>query len=445
VKKTKSERASEVGKLLARGASLGTIADRWSAGKPSAWEMQYRPTSACSAYERAMQDAVERGIERERRQVEAEMVQRLHDLANGPLAQSPNINQQQMYVPREMTIDIETIDPKWQPVRPGRYWIDGVMHDVRPDTRPGEFMQTPAPTPKPAPAPAATPKPSRFEQRSGNPDPQTGAYYVSRWADVPLDSLCRSDVGLWMVRRWQGFDVVKGWSQRSPGGFVHTNLADPKYANSVFRSAELEDEIAERSPGNRAGADLPVLVVARGLTPEQMTPDRFTALERNLPDRLRVAPRIGDLHAWDDLQPGCLYIDREADKTPHGIVLAATRAGFGATSGEPVADRWQWQWTLGLTTALCKTAYSWRRRTDGSAATTAKLAEVIAVDVREGEHCIETIKRWMVETSTQLPGVTIVTTPSPRKSCNGCEGTGQTYGSGGGPACPDCNGTGRAD
>lgn len=411
MKKTKSERASEVGKLMARGASLGPIADRWSAGKPSAWE---------------------------HRQVEAEMVQRLHDLANGPLAQSPNINQQQRYVPREIAIDLETIDPKWQP--PRKFWVDGVMRDVS-----GETMQTPAPTPKPAPSPAATPKPSSLAPTASNPDPQTGAYYVSRWADVPLDSLCRSDVGLWMVRRWQGFDVVKGWSQRSPGGFVHTNLADPKYANSVFRSAELEDELAGRSPGNRIGADLPVLVVARGLTPEQMTPDRFAALERGLPDRLRVKPRPGDLHAWDDLQPGCLYVDRRNDNSPHGIVLAATRVGYGATSGGPVADRWQWQWTHGNGERLCKTTYSWRARHDECGAVAAKLAEVIAVDVREGDHCVETIKRWMISTSTQLPGVTIVTTPSPRKSCNGCEGTGQTYGSGGGSACPDCNGTGRAD
>lgn len=29
-----------------------------------------------------------------------------------------------------------------------------------------------------------------------------------------------------------------------------------------------------------------------------------------------------------------------------------------------------------------------------------------------------------------------------RKPCGGCEGTGQTYGSGGGPPCPDCNGAG---
>lgn len=38
--------------------------------------------------------------------------------------------------------------------------------------------------------------------------------------------------------------------------------------------------------------------------------------------------------------------------------------------------------------------------------------------------------------------VTDLRTVAPRKSCRGCEGTGQTYGSGGGPACPDCNGTG---
>lgn len=383
-------------------------------------QYQYRPTIN-SAYERAMQDAVERGIERERRQ----MVQRLRDLVNGPLAQSPNINQQQWYVPREMTIDIETVDPKWKL------------------SAQEMFMQTPAPTPKPAPSPAAKPKPSSIAPTASNPDPQTGAYYVSRWADVPLDSLCRSDVGLWMVRRWQGFDVVKGYSQRSPGGFVHTNLADPKYANSVFRSAELEDELAGRSPGNRIGADLPVLVVAK-LTPEQMTPDRFTALERGLPDRLRVKPRPGDLHAWDDLQPGCLYIDRESDQSPHGIILAATRSGTGCDVGGPVVDRWQWQWTSGSGLEAA-THYSWRRRDDRCMAVSAKLADVIAIDVREGDHCVEAIKRWMVETGTQLPGVTIVTVPSPRKSCNGCEGTGQTYGSGGGPACPDCNGTGRAD
>ena len=422
--KPKDERASEIGKLMARGATLGGIADRWAFTPPSSWEMQYqyRPTAG-SAYERALQQSIERGIEQERRQ----MVQRLHDLANGPLAQSPNINQQQWYVPREMTIDIETVDPKWKL------------------SAQEMFMQTPAPTPKPAPSPAAKPKPSSIAPTASNPDPQTGAYYVSRWADVPLDSLCRSDVGLWMVRRWQGFDVVKGYSQRVPGEFVATGLVDPAKANSVFRSATQEDEYASKYPGQRHGADLPVLVVARGLAPKDMTPDRFTALERGLPDRLRVAPRIGDLHAWDDLQPGCLYIDRNPDGSPHGIILAATRAGFGATSGDPVADRWQWQWTQGSTEPLCKTTYSWRDRRDGTRAAYAKLAEVIAVDVREGDHCVETIKRWMVETGTQLPGVTIVTVPSPRKSCNGCEGTGQTYGSGGGPACPDCNGTGRAD
>ncbi len=420
--KPKDERASEIGKLMARGATLGTIADRWSTAFPSSWEMQYqyRPTIN-SAYERAMQDAVERGIERERRQI----VQRLRDLANGPLAQSPNINQQQWYVPREMTIDIETVDPKWKL------------------SAQEMFMQTPAPTPKPAPSPAAKPKPSSIAPTASNPDPQTGAYYVSRWADVPLDSLCRSDVGLWMVRRWQGLDVVKGYSQRSPGGFVHTNLADPKYANTVFRAAEQEDEIAKRSPGNRAGADLPVLVVAK-LTPEQMTPDRFTALERGLPDALRVKPQPGDLHAWDDLQPGCLYIDREADKSLHGIILAATRSGTGCNADDPsVVDRWQWQWTSGSGLEAA-THYSWRRRDARPLAVSAKLAEVIAVDVREGDHCVEAIKQWMVETGTQLPGVTL-TAPAPRKSCDGCEGTGQTYGSGGGPACPDCNGTGRAD
>ena len=30
-----------------------------------------------------------------------------------------------------------------------------------------------------------------------------------------------------------------------------------------------------------------------------------------------------------------------------------------------------------------------------------------------------------------------------KKPCGSCEGTGQTYGSGGGPACDDCNGTGK--
>ena len=35
-----------------------------------------------------------------------------------------------------------------------------------------------------------------------------------------------------------------------------------------------------------------------------------------------------------------------------------------------------------------------------------------------------------------------IITPTARKPCGGCEGTGQIYGSGGGPPCPYCNGTG---
>lgn len=106
-----------------------------------------------------------------------------------------------------------------------------------------------------------------------------GPYAVDSWADVPDGGLARSASGMWVVRRRDQFDVVKGYAQNRPGGFDTPRFDDPDTRpDDLYTVIEL-DELAREAKST--GSDLPAIVVDV-LAARDQTPRRMALLEQGL-------------------------------------------------------------------------------------------------------------------------------------------------------------------
>ncbi len=106
-----------------------------------------------------------------------------------------------------------------------------------------------------------------------------GPYRVLTWQDVPDGGLARSATGMWVVRRGDKFDVVKGYLQK-PGEFAAPRFGDSDCEGRLYDAAEMDD-LAGRDTAASKACRLPAYVAAV-LSIKAQTPEQFTAAEHLL-------------------------------------------------------------------------------------------------------------------------------------------------------------------
>lgn len=103
-----------------------------------------------------------------------------------------------------------------------------------------------------------------------------GPYQVRTWQDVPDGGLARSATGMWVVRRGDKFDVVKGYLQK-PGEFAAPRFGDSDCEGRLYEATEMDD-LAGRDTAASKACRLPAYVVMV-LSIKDQTPQQFVAAE----------------------------------------------------------------------------------------------------------------------------------------------------------------------